>query len=67
MKAPCKGCMSRHEKCHSECEKYLAFRAGTEARRIERLKQQQITNASFDLSIQARKRVSRGKDKPSQK
>jgi len=26
MKAPCKGCMSRHEACHYECAKYIAYR-----------------------------------------
>ena len=25
--SPCHGCMSRHEKCHADCEKYLAFKA----------------------------------------
>ena len=27
MKTPCHGCTSRQEKCHAECEKYLAYRA----------------------------------------
>ena len=26
MKTPCHGCMSRHEACHSDCAKYLAYR-----------------------------------------
>lgn len=26
MKAPCKDCLDRHQGCHSECEKYIAFR-----------------------------------------
>ena len=25
-KAPCKDCPDRHQGCHSECEKYIAFR-----------------------------------------
>jgi hypothetical protein len=25
-KSPCKNCVDRHLKCHSTCEKYLAFR-----------------------------------------
>lgn len=26
MTSPCHGCMSRHEKCHVDCAKYIAFR-----------------------------------------
>ena len=26
MKTPCHGCTSRHEKCHADCKKYLAYR-----------------------------------------
>jgi hypothetical protein len=25
-KAPCKDCPNRHQGCHSECDKYIAFR-----------------------------------------
>ena len=26
MQSPCRDCESRHYLCHSECEKYIAFR-----------------------------------------
>lgn len=25
MNAPCKNCINRHERCHSDCEEYLKF------------------------------------------
>ena len=30
--APCKGCSDRHTLCHSECEKYKAYRADLTAK-----------------------------------
>ena len=36
MTAPCKDCPDRHPLCHSECEKYLAYKAEREEQRMER-------------------------------
>lgn len=37
MTAPCKDCPDRHPLCHSECEKYLAYKAEREEQRRERI------------------------------
>ena len=36
MTAPCKDCPDRHPLCHSECPKYLAYKAEREEMRRER-------------------------------
>lgn len=61
MKTPCKGCMSRHEACHKDCGKYLAYRAEVDKRREERLKEKMIKDAQYDLAYQASKRRTRRK------
>ena len=35
--APCYQCEDRHDKCHSHCEKYIAFTEEKEKERKERL------------------------------
>lgn len=37
--SPCKGCEERHSGCHSECEKFLAWKSEYEAKRAEINKQ----------------------------
>lgn len=47
IKPPCKGCEERHLKCHSSCERYLAYRKELErvreAKNKERIKNERST------------------------
>lgn len=63
MKTPCKGCMSRHAACHTECEKYLAFRADTEKRRLQRRAEAEIDNARHEMKDRSVKRATHGKNR----
>lgn len=58
----CKGCTERREKCHSQCEKYKAFRKELD----EKNEQKRLENqAKYSLIEQASKRKEerRRKDK----
>lgn len=39
LKVPCRGCGERTTVCHSDCERYLAYRAERERLRLERVAQ----------------------------
>lgn len=41
-KSPCLGCTERHERCHSECEKYIHFRAVLDAENEQRYKEKKL-------------------------
>lgn len=36
MRVPCKDCPDRHPLCHSDCERYKAYREDVDRRRTER-------------------------------
>lgn len=58
----CKGCTERHEGCHSQCERYKAFRKALEEKKmLERMENE----AKYSLIEQAqrRKEERRRKDK----
>lgn len=40
--SPCKDCPDRHYLCHSECEKYLAFRKCRDEYLEQRVKESQL-------------------------
>lgn len=48
-RVPCMNCEERKMNCHSNCEKYKAFKDGLEKRRIERNRQNEIDNVIRDL------------------
>lgn len=49
--APCKDCPFRHERCHSRCEKYLAFKAEREQYLADKNK-----NAAFEDYLRTRRK-----------
>lgn len=48
MKAPCKNCEQRHESCHSDCDKYKAYRDGIKERQEEEKKQKEVDRFASD-------------------
>lgn len=48
MNAPCKNCSDRHYKCHSECEKYIAY--NSEREKIRAKKKANVQNNDFVFS-----------------
>lgn len=52
-KVPCKGCSDRKVGCHSDCEKYLKYKAEMERQRILRTEQKE----EIDFHICERKVV----------
>lgn len=43
MKTPCHGCTSRHEKCHADCKKYLAYRERLAEQHKAQAKEREVT------------------------
>lgn len=44
IKAPCYGCQARSAMCHSDCERYLAYKAECDKIRSERMKKYDFTD-----------------------
>lgn len=55
MKTPCHGCTSRHEKCHADCEKYLAYRARLAEQRKAQAKEREVNVFSIRKKYKADK------------
>ena len=61
MKAPCKDCSERSVMCHSECEKYLAFKEFRKKVSADKITQNTIYYAMQELKGRTGKRgASRG-------
>ena len=70
MNCPCMNCAERHEACHSECEKYAAYREKIDAIKAARDKERGVfgvmadraaKNAKYKQHIAGRSAVFRGK------
>lgn len=53
MLAPCKDCKNRHPKCHSECDKYAAFKKRLEDIHKEEAKQREIHEMTLNSLLGA--------------
>lgn len=56
MRTPCKGCTSRHERCHSECEKYLAFKERVAAANAAAERERVLNNYSVAKAVRSENR-----------
>ena len=57
-KAPCYGCQTRSERCHSDCGKYLEYKTERDNRRAERSKNYDFNDYichKIDLNTRGRK------------
>ena len=59
MKPPCKGCPERHELCHAECEKYIAYRADRDRHCAERAVTWNVNDIREEAYIKRRKSLQR--------
>lgn len=59
--SPCMGCENRHFKCHSECEKYLSYRAKLDALRCNIQAEIAKENKAEEHFIETGKRLRKGK------
>lgn len=59
MKTPCNGCMSRHEACHTDCEKYIAFRQRLSDANKARDRDRLIDGHQIEKSIKGAKAAQR--------
>lgn len=55
MKTPCHGCTSRREKCHADCEKYLAYRARLAEQHKAQAKEREVNVFSIRKKYKADK------------
>lgn len=62
-KTPCKGCEDRHERCHSECERYKEFKAKDQAKKdaLKQWKSETFSQRMSDPDIKLRKEKKRTK------
>ena len=54
MKAPCYQCPDRHVLCHSECEKYIAFRAERDRMNADRRIENTVNESRFARMAKAK-------------
>lgn len=59
MKTPCRGCTSRHERCHIECEKYIEFRERLAEANKKRDRDRMLDDHAIEKSIKSAKAAQR--------
>ena len=61
MNAPCKDCPDRQVLCHASCEKYLAYRAERDRRRMDHLADSGTVWGNENRAKATRKKLNRYK------
>lgn len=60
-KCPCYGCKDRTEICHSECKKYIDWKAEHDAKREQDARERALKWDINDFKTEAIKKVRKGK------
>jgi len=61
--SPCFGCAIHTITCHSECDRYKAWKAEQDAARVKRNAENNRDNAILSLTIATQERIKRRKGK----
>ena len=63
LNGPCLNCEERHKNCHSECEKYIKYKAEAEKVREKENKARELYKETYDYcvnrSVRIKKRMGR--------
>ena len=67
IQSPCKNCSDRHIKCHSSCEKWLAYRKEFEAEKARIVKEKSIYLNILEAEIERKTKEKKKKRSKSRK